>query len=138
MQPVGIGKVQNDMQARIQSFLEAFRLFLVFSVQTKPKNTVTFDCKFLWTKKNISTLKYAFLIQIGLIIFLFLLFNLFISSWSLWSNSTHPDESSRVESSKASRCAIKYSNWIRSQAGINSKAGYFCKAWDTLDDWTKS
>ena len=37
MQPVGIGRVQNDMQARIQSFLEAFSLFLVFSVQTKPK-----------------------------------------------------------------------------------------------------
>ena len=29
-------KVQNDMQACIQSFLEAFSLFLVFSVQTKP------------------------------------------------------------------------------------------------------
>ena len=31
-------------------------------------------------KKNISTLKYAFLIQIGLVIFLFLPFKLFISS----------------------------------------------------------
>ena len=28
---------EYDMQARIQSFLEAFSLFLVFSVQTKPK-----------------------------------------------------------------------------------------------------
>ena len=27
----------NDMQARIQSFLEAFSLFPVFSVETKPK-----------------------------------------------------------------------------------------------------
>ena len=33
---VGIGRVQNDMQACIQSFLEAFSLFHVFSVQTKP------------------------------------------------------------------------------------------------------
>ena len=49
-------------------------------------------------KGNISVLKYAFLIQIGLIIFLFLPFKLFISSWSLWiSNSTHPDESSRCK-----------------------------------------
>ena len=46
------------MQARIQSSLEAFSLFLVFSVQTK--------------LKNISTLKYAFLnIQIGLFILSF-------------------------------------------------------------------
>ena len=55
---MGIGRVQNDMQARIQSSLEACSLILVFSVQTKPK-------------KNISTLKYAFLIQIGLIILSF-------------------------------------------------------------------
>ena len=34
---MGIGRVQNDMQAHIQSFLEAFSLFLVFSVQTKQK-----------------------------------------------------------------------------------------------------
>ena len=34
---MGIGRVQNNMQARIQSSLEAFSLFLVFSVQTKPK-----------------------------------------------------------------------------------------------------
>ena len=27
----------NDMQVRIQSFLEAFSLFPVFSVETKPK-----------------------------------------------------------------------------------------------------
>ena len=33
-------KVQNGMQACIQSFLEAFRLFLVFSVQTKPNKTL--------------------------------------------------------------------------------------------------
>ena len=43
----------------------------------------------------------------------FLPFKLFISSWSLWSNSTHPDESSRVESSKASQ-RTKYGNWIQS------------------------
>ena len=39
LQPVGIERVQNDMQACIQSFLEAFSLFLVFSVQTKPNQT---------------------------------------------------------------------------------------------------
>ena len=95
-------------------------------------------------KKDISTLKYAFLIQIGLIIFLFLPFKLFISSWSLWRNSTHPDESSPVENSKASRHA-KYGNWIRSQAGINTgtnvesqKRAIFVKAWDTFHDWAKS
>ena len=38
-------------------------------------------------------LKYAFLIQIGLSIFLFFLFKLFISSWSLWSNSTQREKS---------------------------------------------
>ena len=37
---MGIGRVQNDMQACIQSFLEAFSLFLLFSVQTKPKKTL--------------------------------------------------------------------------------------------------
>ena len=38
LQPVGIGRVQNSMQACIQLFLEAFTLLLdnVFSVQTKP------------------------------------------------------------------------------------------------------
>ena len=39
LQPVGIGRVQNDMQACIQSFLEAFSLFLVFCVQTKQNKT---------------------------------------------------------------------------------------------------
>ena len=34
---MGIGRVQNDMQARVQSFLEALSLLLLFSVQTKPK-----------------------------------------------------------------------------------------------------
>ena len=37
LQPVGIGRVQNDMQACIQSFLEAFSLFLLFSVKKKKK-----------------------------------------------------------------------------------------------------
>ena len=80
-------------------------------------------------QKNISTLKCAFLIQIGLIIFLFLPFKLFISSWNLWSNSTHPDELSRVENSKACR-HTKYGNWIQSKQGIKyncwkSEVGYF-------------
>ena len=76
---------------------------------------------YIWTyviankQKNISTLKYAFLIQIGLIIFLFLPFKQFISSWSLWSNSTHLDEPSQVENSKAcwhAKCNILfYSHW---------------------------
>ena len=35
--------------------------------------------------------------------FFFLPFKLFISSWSLWSNSTHPDELSRLKNSKACR-----------------------------------
>ena len=35
--------------------------------------------------------------------FLFLPSKLFISSWSLWSNSIHPDKSSRVKNSKACR-----------------------------------
>ena len=74
--------------------------------------------------------------------FLFSSFKLFISSWSLWSNSTHPDKSSRVKNSIACR-RTKYGNWIRSEAGIKykcwkSKAGYFGKAWDTLHGWTKS
>ena len=38
--------------AGIQTFLEAFSLFLVYSVQTKPKNTVTFDCKLLIVNKR--------------------------------------------------------------------------------------
>ena len=74
----------------------------------------------------------------------FLPFKLFISNWSLWRNSTHPDhdESSRVENSKASWRA-KYGNWIRSQAGINTnvespKQAILVQAWDTLQDWTKS
>ena len=81
---------------------------LVFNRLWKPSVSSLY---FLYkpNQKNISTLKYAFLIQIGLIIFLFLPFKLFISSWSLWSNSTHPDESSRVENSKACR-HTKYGN----------------------------
>ena len=71
-------------------------------------------------KENISTLKYAFLIQIGLIMFLFLPFKLFISSWSLWSNSTHPDESSWEENSKVCR-HTQYSNWIQLKRGIKYK-----------------
>ena len=45
-------RVQNDMQARIQWFLEAFSLFLVFSVQTKPNNTITIDCIKSFRTKN--------------------------------------------------------------------------------------
>ena len=50
-------------------------------------------------------------------------FKLFIWSWSLWSNSTHPDESSRVESSKASR-RTKHGNWIIIQM-LKVKSGLF-------------
>ena len=77
---MGIGRVQNDMQAHIQSFLEAFSLFLVFSVQTKQKIPLHLIVSRSVQIENISTLKYAFLIQIGLIMFLFLPFKLFISS----------------------------------------------------------
>ena len=45
LQLLEIGRVQKDVQACIQSFLEAFSLFLVFSVQTKPKKPVTFERK---------------------------------------------------------------------------------------------
>ena len=68
------------MQAHIQSFLEAFSLFLVFSVQTKQKIPLHLIVSRSVQIENISTLKYAFLIQIGLIMFLFLPFKLFISS----------------------------------------------------------
>ena len=64
------------MQARIQSSLEAFSLFLVFSVQTKPtktplhlivssseQNKKYFNAEIRW--------EYAFLSQIGLIILSF-------------------------------------------------------------------
>ena len=40
-----------------------------------------------------------------------------ISHWSLWSNSTHLDDSHQVENSKACWCA-KYGNWIQSLAGM--------------------
>ena len=42
-------------------------------------------------------LKYTFLIQTGLIVIVFLPFKQFSANWSLWGNSTHPDESRQVE-----------------------------------------
>lgn len=152
LQPVGIGRIQNDMQACIQSFFEAFRLFLVFSAQTKPSKTLHLNVSCSKQKKQKKKhfnaeirLPFDFLVQIGLIIFLFFryLSNLFISNWSLWSNSTHLDELHRVENSKASQRA-KQGNWIQLQAGINTnvpsqKRAIFVKAWDkTLHDWKKS
>ena len=117
MQPLGIGRVQNDMQLIFNRFWKPSVSSFYFLYKPNQKH------RYIWlyvvvNEKTISTLKYAFLIQIGLII-LFCCVKLFISSWSLWSNSTHPDESSLVESSKASR-RTKYGNWIRSQAGINT------------------
>ena len=76
--PVGIGRVQNDMQACLQSFLEAFGLFLVFSGQTKPNKTLHLSRT--EQQQNISTLKYTFLIQSDLFIFVFLPFKQFIST----------------------------------------------------------
>ena len=67
--------LKGHASACIQSFLEAFSLFLVFSAQTKPKETLHLNVshsKQQQQKNNISKLKYTFLIQIGLIIFLFL------------------------------------------------------------------
>ena len=65
------------MQACIQSFLEAFSLFLVFSVQTKPNKTLHLNVSRSepqqQQQQNISTLKYTFLIRSGLIIFVFCL-----------------------------------------------------------------
>ena len=81
-------------------------------------------------QKKHFTLKYAFLIQIGLIIFLFLPFKLFISSWSLWLKQFNTSwRVEPVENSKACR-HTKYGNWIQSKRGIKykcwkSKAGYF-------------
>ena len=93
-------------------------LFLVFSVQTKPKKHFNAEIRLPYSNW-FDHLK-----------FLFLRFKLFISSWSLWNNSTHPDKSSRVKNSKVCR-RTKYGNWIRSQVGIKykcwkSKADYFC------------
>ena len=54
------------MQACIQSFLEAFSLFLVFSVQTKPNKTLNLNVsrsEQQQQQQNFSTLKYTFLIQ---------------------------------------------------------------------------
>ena len=69
-----------------------------FSVQTKANKTlphlnVSRSEQQQQQQKNFSTLKYTFLIQTGLIIFVFfcLPFKQFISSWSLWGNSTHPE-----------------------------------------------
>ena len=63
------------MQARVQSFLEALSLLLLFSVQTKPKTPFHLIVSHSEQKGNISVLKYAFLIQIGLIILLFCCLN---------------------------------------------------------------
>ena len=82
------------MQACIQSFLEAFSLFLVLYVQTKPNKTLHLNVsrsEQQQQQQNISTLKYTFLIQTGLIILVLLQFQQFISSWSLWGNSAHPE-----------------------------------------------
>ena len=64
---MGIGRVQYDMQARIQSSLEAFSLFLVNQTKKTPLHLIVSRIE----QKNISTLKYAFLIQMGLIILIF-------------------------------------------------------------------
>ena len=37
---LGIGRVQKACTCKLQSFLEAVSLFLVFSVQTKPNKTL--------------------------------------------------------------------------------------------------
>ena len=113
------------------SSLETFSLFLVFSVQTKPKNTVTFERNVHGSReqtKNISTLKCAFLIQIGLIIFLFCRLNCLFQV-EVFEAIQHILTSRAVENSKACQ-HIKYGNWIQSKQGIKykcwkSKAGYF-------------
>ena len=54
--------------------MEAFSLFLVFSVQTKRNKTLHLNLsrsEQQQQQQNISTLKYTFLIQTGLIIFVF-------------------------------------------------------------------
>ena len=73
---MGIGRVQNDMQARIQSSLEPFSLFLVFSVQTKPTKTPLHSIvsSSEQKKKHFNAeirREYPFLSQIGLIILSF-------------------------------------------------------------------
>ena len=125
----GNWKRSKWMQAHIQSSLEAFSLFLVFSVQTKPKTPLHLIVSHIEQKKHFNAeirLPYSnWFDHLS-----FMPFKLFISSWSLWSNSIHPDKSSRVKNSKACR-RTKYGNWIQSQVGIKykcwkSKAGYFC------------
>ena len=66
------------MQAFIQSCFEAFRLFLVFSGQTKPNKTLHLNVSRSEQKKHLNTeirLPFYFLIQIGFIICLFCRFS---------------------------------------------------------------
>ena len=91
---------------------------LYFLYKPNQKSTVTFDCKQQWTNKHFNAeIRLPYSNWFDHLKFLFLPFKLFLSSWSLWSNSKLPDESSPVENSKA--CwQTKYGNWIQSQAGI--------------------
>ena len=79
LQPVGIGRVQNDMQACIQLFLEAFSLFFVFSVQTKPNKTLQLNLS-PSKQRNHSNAEIC-------LPYSNLPFKQFIPSWSVWSNS---------------------------------------------------
>ena len=70
------------MQACIQSFLEAFSLFLVFSVQTKPYKMLHLNVSHSeqqQQQQQKNMLKYTFLMQTGLIIFVFCRLNSFNS-----------------------------------------------------------
>ena len=89
LQPVGIGRVQNDLQACIQSFLKAFSLFLVFSVPTKPNKTLHFNA----SPGSHSKQKKKTFQRWNMPSFFKLVSSSFFLFAVLWSNSTHLDES---------------------------------------------
>ena len=102
-----------------RTFLEAFSLFLVIFCtnqnQTKPNQTK----RYIWTQvianidNNNKTFKHLPNSNwFDHLCFFFLPFKQFISSWSLWGNSTYPDELPRVEIPKPCRRTTE-AYWIR-------------------------
>ena len=126
---MGIGRVQNDMQALWKPSVSS--LYFLYKPNQK-HGYIWKECTWKsWANKKHFNAEMRLPYPSWFDHLSFLPFKLFISSWSFWSNSTHSDadESSRVENSKACR-HIKYGNWIQSKRGIKykcwkSKAGYF-------------
>ena len=138
LQPVGIGRVRNDIQACLRSFSEAFLVsalyFLIFLYkpnQTKPNKTLHLTVS--RSEQNQTFQRWSSSFD-----HLFLPFKQVISSWSLWSDSKHLDKSRRVENSKGRR-RFKYGNWIQLQAEINTnvESGLFLLTLG-VHDWKKS